>query len=353
MLKLVVFLHDSGKGRKRDHHYVGASLFKIFATRLGVSDALIAMGETLIHHHTLMSKVAQREDLYAETVALSFAAHFKTKKLLDMIYILTYADMSGVGHDIYNSFSSKLIRTLYKQSLEVLGQTKRIDEAEKRTKKIAALKRTKTFMSLTRTQQNKILSIPSNLLFLRYTPKRILAITQKAFQTDAYTYTVSNQRHLKIEIIRKESINLSYLLKKLSNLDVVNMDICKLFNGFKYFKIDFSETITEAEIGFLKETIAKSFTMTPEDKPFAASIQRGEIVIDCEHSKTYAIMHINAKNQKGLLSYIIDMFDAMGVDIVTAKVHTLRNRARDMFLIEKNGNFCHNVDSIIEKLTKG
>jgi [protein-PII] uridylyltransferase len=64
-------------------------------------------------------------------------------------------------------------------------------------------------------------------------------------------------------------------------------------------------------------------------------------------------MHINAKNQKGLLAYIIDMFDAMGVDIVTAKVHTLKNRARDMFLIEKNGNFCHNDDTIIEKLTKG
>jgi len=37
---------------------------------------------------------------------------------------------------------------------------------------------------------------------------------------------------------------------------------------------------------------------------------------------------------------------------VTAKVHTLKNRVRDMFLIEKNGNFCHNVDKIIKKLTR-
>ncbi len=353
MLKLVVFLHDAGKGRKRDHHAVGASLFKIFAKRLDVEDTLIPIGETLIHHHTLMSKVAQREDLYSETVVLSFASHFKTAKLLDFIYILTYADMSGVGHDIYNSFSAKLLRTLYKQSVEVLGQTKRLDEAGKRTKKIAALKRTKIFKSLSRTQQNKILSIPSNLLFLRYTPKRILAITQKAFETDTYAYTITNQTHLTIEIIRKESINLSYLLKKLSNIDVVNMDICKLFNGLKYFKIDFSEAINEDEKGFLEEIINQSFSIDTDAKPLAVSIQRNEIDIDCEHSKTYAIMHINAKNQKGLLSYIIDMFDTMGIDIVTAKVHTLKNRARDMFLIEKNGNFCHNVDTIIEKLTKG
>ncbi len=353
MLKLVVFMHDSGKGRKRDHHYVGASLFKIFAKRLGINETYLSMGETLIHYHTLMSRVAQREDLYSETVVLSFASHFKTKKLLDMLYILTYADMSGVGHNIYNSFSAKLIRTLYKQSLDVLGQTKRLDEAEKRTKKIASLKRTKVFKSLTRTQQNKIQFIPSNLLFLRYTPKRILAITQKAFETDAYTYSISNQTHLTIEIIRKESFNLSYLLKKLSNLDVLNMDICKLFDGLKYFKIDFSETISEEEVSFLEESIDQSFTVISNENPFKTSIQKEEVDIVCEHSKTYAIMHIDTQNQKGLLAYIINMFDAMGIDIVTAKVHTLKNRARDMFLIEKNGNFCHNVDTIIEKLTKG
>jgi len=42
----------------------------------------------------------------------------------------------------------------------------------------------------------------------------------------------------------------------------------------------------------------------------------------------------------------------MGIDIVTAKVHTLKQRARDMFLMEKNGNFCHNTDKILDKLTK-
>jgi len=352
MLKLVTFLHDAGKGRKRDHHYVGATLFKIFASRLHIDSPLIKMGETLIHYHTLMSKVAQREDLYSESVILAFASHFKTQKLLDMIYILSYADMSGVGHGTYNSFSAKLIRTLYKQSIEVLGKTKRLGEAAKRSKKITSLKRTKLFKSLSRAQQNKILSIPSNLLFLRYSPKHILAVTQKAFNTKSYTYTISNEKYLTIEIIRKESFSLSYLLNKLSSLDVVNMDICKLFNGLKYFKIDFSETISKEEEGFLEEIISDSFIKKTEDNPFYANLEKKEIDIDCEHSKTYAIMHVNTKNQKGLLSYIIYMFDSMGIDIVTAKVHTIKSRVRDMFLIEKNGNFCHNTDKIIEKLTR-
>ena len=80
-------------------------------------------------------------------------------------------------------------------------------------------------------------------------------------------------------------------------------------------------------------------------------IGKDELKIDCEHSKTYAVMYLNCKDQKGLLAYVIKLFDEMGIDIATAKIHTLKRRVRDLFLIEKNGKFCHNVDTIIDKLT--
>lgn len=353
MLKLVVFLHDAGKGRKADHHFIGASLFKVFAKKIQIKDTLIQMGETLIMYHTLMSKVAQREDLYSENVILSFASHFKTKKLLDMIYILTYADMNGVGEGTYNSFNAKLIKTLYKQSLDVLGQTTIIDETEKRLKKELTLKRNTDFQALSKIQQKKILHIPSNLLFLRYDTKRILAITQKAFETKTYEFIITNEKYLTIEVIRKDDFNVSYLLSKLSSLDVVNMDICKLFDDLKYFKIDFSQTVNAEDIGFIEEMIHHAFKPGQPSVLKVPRIYGNEIKIDCEHSKTYASMYLNCENQKGLLAFVIDVFDKLHIDIVTAKIHTLKNRARDMFLIEKSGNFCHNVDTIIEKLTKG
>ncbi len=351
MLKLVVFLHDAGKGRKRDHHFVGTSLFKVFAKKLQIEDDLIKMGETLILYHTLMSKVAQREDIYNESVILSFASHFKTKKLMDMIYILTYADMNGVGPGTYNSFNAKLIKTLYTHALGILGQTTIIGETEKRLKKELALKRNAEFAKLSRTQQKKILLIPSNLLFLRYSTKHILEITKTAFETKQYEFMISNEKHLTIEIIRKDDFNLSYLLAKLSNLDVVNMDICKLFDDLKYFKIDFSETVSSEDIGFIEEMIHKAFMPDQSSKYKVPHIYPNEINIDCEHSKTYAVMYLNCEDQKGLLAFVIDLFDNIGIDVVTAKVHTLKNRVRDMFLIEKNGNFCHNVETITDKLT--
>ena len=102
----------------------------------------------------------------------------------------------------------------------------------------------------------------------------------------------------------------------------------------------------------IEEILHKSFDDSKKNVLQVPTIRKDEFTIDCDHSKTYAIMHLSCKDQTGLLAYIINIFDEMGVDIATAKIHTLKNSVRDMFLIEKNGNFCHNVDKIIEKLTR-
>jgi [protein-PII] uridylyltransferase len=119
------------------------------------------------------------------------------------------------------------------------------------------------------------------------------------------------------------------------------MDICKLFDDLKYFRIDFSETISHEEAGFIEEMIQEAFVPGLTHTTKKPIIHPDEIKIECDHSKTYALMHLDCKDQKGLLAYIIYLFDEIGIDIATAKIHTLKNRVKDMFLIEKNGNFCH------------
>jgi len=39
-------------------------------------------------------------------------------------------------------------------------------------------------------------------------------------------------------------------------------------------------------------------------------------------------------------------------DIASAKLNTIKNRVDDIFLIEKNSNFCKQKDTLIEKLTQ-
>ena len=353
MLKLATFLHDSGKGRKRDHSLVGASLFKIFAKSLELRPDLIEAGVVLIHNHTLMSNVAQREDLYNEKSILMFASQFKTKKMLDLIYILTYADLNGVGEEIYNTFTARLIKTLYTQSIESLEHSEMLNETAMRVTKMKSLKRFAPFRDLSRSQQKKVLSAPSNLLFLHYTREKILQIVTKSWETEDYYFEVSNHYFLTIEVISKQRFNLGYLLGKLSAYNLVNMDICRLSEKSKFFRLDFREKLQEDELPWVESYIKESFDSTSTVAIPAPSIEKKDIFIDCNHSKSYALLKLNTADQRGLIAFFITLFDAMHIDIATAKIHTQKNATRDLFLIDKSTNFCHNRDTIIKKLTEG
>ncbi|SFV55598.1 Possible nucleotidyltransferase [hydrothermal vent metagenome] len=350
LLKLVTFLHDGGKGRKKDHSSVGATIFRVYGKNIGLNSKLIEDGALLVQYHTLMSNTAQREDLYNEKTIFKFVAHFKTQRMLDMIYILTYADMNGVGEDIYSTFTSRLLKTLYIQSINTLEHNEMIDETAKRIKKENTLKRSTEFNTLLKSRQKKILSISSNLMFLRYKPEEIINIATKAILLNDYEFKITSENFLTIEIIKEKDLNLGYLLAKLSRLNIVNMDICKLFDGKKYFKIDFGESVDEGEITFIENYIKESFDLSRKAKLPIISIDKKNIDIECNHSQNYAKMLLKIDDTRGLLAYIMTLFDTIGVDIASAKIHTQKKRVQDLFLIEKNGNFCHNVDMILEKM---
>ena len=350
-LKIAALLHDAGKGRKRDHHQVGASLFRIFAQKLGLDEKAIARGERLVLYHTLMSTTAQREDIYSEKVVMRFASRFGSKTMLDMIYLLTYADMKGVGTDVYNDYSAKLLRTLYKEAVESLRHESRLDETSKRMAAVDRLMRSRAFNALPRALRTKILAINSDAFFIRHSTKRIVTIAQEAWKTEEYRYHIANSRYLTIEIIRRHDFNLSYLLSRLSRLQVVSMEITKLFDGLKYFKIDFNERLDESEMPQLKAFIEASFAPHPKLKLYRPEVHPEDLEVDCDHSREYATLRLQTADQAGLLAYLIALFDALGVDIASAKIHTLKGRTNDLFLIEKNGNFCQNIEAIVERLT--
>jgi len=348
LLKLITLLHDAGKGRVSDHHIVGQKLFKAYAKKLNLSKSESNLGEKLILYHTLLSKTAQKEDIYNPKTIAQFAAVFPTKLELDLIYILTYADTTAVGNNIYNEFSARLFYNLYQNALEFLEHKEFLDETSKRVQRIQSIKRSKAFKELPKILQRKILNIESNLPFIKYTTNRIIEISKRALDVNDYIFEITNNKFLTIEIIRKTPLDLGYLLSKLSNLNLVNMDIVKLFDDKKYFKIDFNQKVTQDDIFEIEQIVHNSFLkQNPINLPKPKITQ---INIDCEHSQVYAKMQLLAKDQKGLLAYLMNIFEKLNIDIVSSKIYTHKQRVDDLFLIEKNGNFCKNLDIIKKEL---
>ncbi|HHH37691.1 MAG TPA: hypothetical protein ENK77_03650 [Epsilonproteobacteria bacterium] len=188
---------------------------------------------------------------------------------------------------------------------------------------------------------------------MHYSPEKILQIAKTLWETETFYYTVSNHYFLTVEIVSRKTFSLGYFLAKLSRLNLVNMDICKLSNEEKFFRLDFKEKLDEHELPRVEKLIEEGFDTDMTAPTVIPSIQNEEILVDCDHSRSYALLRLNTRDQRGLIAYLITLFDALKIDIVTAKIHTQKKIARDLFLMEKDGNFCHNRDTIIEKLTKG
>jgi [protein-PII] uridylyltransferase len=350
LLKLIIFFHDFGKGRKKDHSIIGSDLFNIFGQRYGLKKDDITTARTLIRHHILMSVTAIKEDIYNEKVIFSFVSQLKSKRVIDMMYVLTYADIKGTSPSLFTSHTSKLLSTLYEASVDAVQNRELVEESYRRRKKEMAILKDEKLKSLGKLTINKVLHIDSNLLFLKYQKEQIIELVQFALDTKRFNYRVTNTTHLNIEIIRVTPLNLGYLLGKLSFLDIVNMDIFRLFDNKKFFHIEFSSRVDSSQIADIENIVKNSFDMDNSVEIKAPDIKKTDILIDCNHSNTLAKMQINTKNGYGLFAYIAKLFDDFDIEIESAKIYTQKNRAKDLFLIEKNGNFCKNSEDIVDKL---
>ena len=353
IVRLVSFFHDIGKGRTEDHHIVGEKLFKSMLKSFYFDEEIIKIGARLVRYHNMMSYIATREDIYSEKTILNFTGLIKTKESLKMLYVITYADISAVGENIFNSSTSSLLRQLYTQSLPAFENEDLLKESTRRIAKQNTIKNLERYKKLPIMLQKKIMYIASNQIFLRLKAEDILDIAIKAKDIDTYIYKITNDSQLTIRIIRKSPLNLGYLLGKLEFLNIASMNIFKLYDNKKAFEISFSEKIDKENIYFIEEIIKDSFDMNKTTNLLTPIIKKENIKIDTNHTTYLASMHIVAKDQKGLFAYIAKIFDDFNVEIESAKLHTSKGYAKDLLLIEKNGCFCSMQDDIVNLMCIG
>ncbi|MDR0408061.1 MAG: nucleotidyltransferase, partial [Campylobacteraceae bacterium] len=198
--------------------------------------------------------------------------------------------------------------------------------------------------------KRKILSSPSNLLFFKYPPHKIVELAKQAQNVKDFSFDIENDNHLCIHVLKNIDFNVGFLLGKLVVFDLVQMDIFKLFDNIKFFKIEFSKKAENSELLRIQSLIKESFSEGKKAQIKKPIILKGEINLDCNHSKSLAKITLNAKDQSGLMAYIISLFDEYKIDIASAKIQTIKHRARNLFLIEKDDKVCDNAKKVIELL---
>lgn len=336
MLKIVTLMHDVGKGLGKDHANIGANIFRAYANKLNLSQKAVNIGVILIKYHTLMSNVSNREDIYSQRVIFAFISKLGNKQVLKLLYILSYCVINATNERFYNAYTAKLLRELYEISLSAFSDENLLDEATRRVKKEQSIKRNSEFLALEPSLQEKIFKITSNLVFIKYSASEIINLSKVADSLDATEIFINNSKNLSIQIYTKKSLNLSALLYEFAKFDLAYMEIFELFEKKFYIRLDFNKNVKKEELEITKNLALISLNSEVLKEPLKPNINKDEINFELNHSKDYAKLSINAKDQRGLMAYVMSVFDRLHFQVTSARIQTVKNRTRNLFLIEKN-----------------
>ncbi|HEY9110862.1 MAG TPA: [protein-PII] uridylyltransferase [Rhodanobacteraceae bacterium] len=120
ILLLAGLFHDIAKGRGGDHSQLGETEARAFCRNLGLDDDDTEEVAWLVRWHLLMSVTAQRQDIADPEIVHRFAVQVGNWERLDMLYLLTIADITGTSPKLWNSWKDRLLADLYVAARYVL-----------------------------------------------------------------------------------------------------------------------------------------------------------------------------------------------------------------------------------------
>lgn len=121
ILYLGLLFHDIAKPINiAGHEILGVEIAASILYTLGYSDQEIERVALLVRNHLLMEQIAFRRNLNDPETLNNFTSKFKSTEDLDLLYLVTYADLSAVNPAVWTSWKSELLSELYRKSKSML-----------------------------------------------------------------------------------------------------------------------------------------------------------------------------------------------------------------------------------------
>lgn len=122
-LYLGLLFHDIAKPINiSGHEIIGAEVAAAVMYRLGYAEDEIEKVSLLVRNHLIMEQVAFRRNLNDPETLNNFASRFNSTDELNLLYLVTFADLSAVNPAVWTSWKSDLLAELYRKTYAMLEE---------------------------------------------------------------------------------------------------------------------------------------------------------------------------------------------------------------------------------------
>ena len=349
-LLLSAFLHDIGKARGGNHAEVGADLAAAFLRRTGFGATTIAVVAKAVRLHLVLSETATRRDIADLEVINELADLVGDRRTLDILYLLTIADLKATGTTMWNEWRSTLIRGLYlrvRAAIETVGATPA-------TPNVDAVVAAGGAQVDRREIEEHVAAMPSDYLEAT-TPQEVLWHVDVADHLDSGAeVSVDPDDPGRVLVAGADRSGFLLAVARAFTANGIGILDARLRTRADGIALDTFHVATDhsgevvpgsrwgAVVSDLRGSLAGDRDLRPAIKERVAAYRRsesppGSVDIQTRLSGRYTVVEVRAPDRIGLLAEIVEALHGDGLDIHLARIDTMGGEARDVFFVRRIG----------------
>ncbi|MFA9440572.1 [protein-PII] uridylyltransferase [Uliginosibacterium sp. sgz301328] len=376
LLYIAALFHDIAKGRGGDHSKLGMADARRFCRTHDLWREDTDLVVWLVEHHLTMSQVAQKQDLADPEVIRNFANLVGNERRLTALYILTHADIRGTSPKVWNGWKAKLLEDLFLITRKLLqGDTP--EQAQGVEERQQQARQRLRFFGLQDGVEKALWNDLDTVYFMRHDGEEIAWHARMLYYRPNTDVPVVKARPSRIEeglqvmvYTRDQKDLFARLCGFFAKLgySILDAKIHTTNHGYaldSFIVLDPGHTPDYRDvIAFIEHELTERLTRQGElDTPSNGRISRQlkhfpiapAVSLQPDERGQHFILSIVAADRPGLLYTVARTLAEHGINIHTAKIATLGERAEDTFLVsgpalDHSGRLVQLESDLIERL---
>jgi len=358
LLYIAGLFHDIAKGRGGDHSTLGSTDARRFCRAHQLSREDTELVAWLVEQHLMMSATAQKQDIADPAVVAAFAGRVGTARRLAALYLLTVADIRGTSPRVWNAWKAKLLEGLYHAASAVLdgGSARKRAPDSLETRRAEAARQLRLY-AVPEGAEDSLWQRLDTVYFQRHSAGDI------AWHARQLYYRVEGKQPVVKARLARDGAGLQLMVylpdqKELfaricgflgrAQLSILEAKIHTTRHGYALDTFVVHDPANpnagyREAISYIEFELQRVLSdRLPLELPAEGRVSRHlrhfplspEVSIFADDKGTHFILEIVAGDRPGLLARIAYTLAKANVNVESAKINTLGERAEDVFLLD-------------------